>query len=135
MARTFEQIMTQMREEQKHMNLPASEIAAWEDHAIDAALAEAAQKRQEIEEGPYSRDYQLLMDWIDWSHEHSDRDYNRPRGDCVLEFLTERGSQSISKERASLLNRAAAALETPGDLTEEEKQHVIEDLVLAAKEV
>jgi len=38
------------------------------------------------------------------------------------------------RELVLLLNRAAAALETPNDLTEEEKAHVVEDLAVAAEE-
>lgn len=91
MARTFEQIMLQMREEMWHMRLPPSEIAAWEDQAIDAALAEANQKRTEIKEGPHGRDYQLLMDWTYWCRSREGRDHDRPLGDLVLEFLAEHG--------------------------------------------
>jgi len=40
-----------------------------------------------------------------------------------------------NQDLIALLNRAAAALETPSDLTPEEKQHVIEDLVIAADSV
>lgn len=36
-------------------------------------------------------------------------------------------------ELRNLLNRAAAALETPEDLSREDKQNLIEDLVTAAK--
>jgi len=35
-------------------------------------------------------------------------------------------------ELAALLNRAAAAIETPGDLTAEELKHVVEDLCIEA---
>ena len=37
------------------------------------------------------------------------------------------------KELINLLNRAAAALETPGDLSDEEKRFLTEDLVVVAK--
>lgn len=40
-----------------------------------------------------------------------------------------------NKELINLLNRAAAALETPADLTDAEKQHVIEDLAIAAQNI
>lgn len=36
------------------------------------------------------------------------------------------------KDLINLLNRAAAGFETPDDLTEEEKTHLVEDLVVAA---
>jgi len=39
------------------------------------------------------------------------------------------------RDLASLLRRAAAALETPKDLTSKEKDEVIEDLVEAADEI
>lgn len=42
---------------------------------------------------------------------------------------------STSRETVALLNRAAAALETPGDLTPEEVQHVAEDLGVAADQL
>jgi hypothetical protein len=38
------------------------------------------------------------------------------------------------RDLANLLNRAAAALETPDDLTPQDKADLIEDLVVAAKE-
>lgn len=36
------------------------------------------------------------------------------------------------RELASLLRRAAAAIETPDDLSNEERMHVVEDLCVAA---
>ena len=38
-------------------------------------------------------------------------------------------------EMKNLLNRAAAALETPGDLSGNDKKNLIEDLAVAAKEI
>lgn len=38
----------------------------------------------------------------------------------------------MATELVNLLNRAAAALETPDDLTEEDKAYLIEDLVVMA---
>ena len=38
------------------------------------------------------------------------------------------------RDLAALLYRAAAGLETPQDLTPEERAHLVEDLVLAAAE-
>lgn len=40
-----------------------------------------------------------------------------------------------TKDLVNLLNRAAACIETPGDLTSEEISQVAEDLVEAAKEI
>ncbi len=40
-----------------------------------------------------------------------------------------------TKELTNLINRAAAALETPGALTPTEQRELIEDLVIMAKEV
>ena len=44
---------------------------------------------------------------------------------------------TINKPRdlAALLNRAAAAIETPADLTDEERGHVVEDLTVTAREL
>lgn len=42
------------------------------------------------------------------------------------------GEDAMTTELVNLLNRAAAALETPDDLTEEEKAYLIEDLVVMA---
>lgn len=39
------------------------------------------------------------------------------------------------KELIALLRRAAAAIETPGDLTKEELEHVAEDLNIKATEL
>lgn len=39
------------------------------------------------------------------------------------------------RELINLLHRAAAALETPSDLTEADKKALVEDLVYAAEEV
>lgn len=45
-----------------------------------------------------------------------------------------RGGLTVKKrDLINLLNRAAAALETPNDLTQEEKDFLVEDLVVAAK--
>jgi len=40
-----------------------------------------------------------------------------------------------NRELVNLLNRAAAALETPQDLTKEDMEQLIEDLIVAAKEI
>lgn len=40
------------------------------------------------------------------------------------------GDRIHRKEVADLLSRAAAALETPADLTEQEKQELVEDLTV-----
>ena len=46
------------------------------------------------------------------------------------------GSESMkNRELVNLLNRAAAALETPQDLTKEDMEQLIEDLIVAAKEI
>lgn len=39
------------------------------------------------------------------------------------------------KDLAALLNRAAAAIETPGDLTEEDRAYLLDDLTAAAESV
>jgi hypothetical protein len=49
------------------------------------------------------------------------------------ELVTPRPSSP--SDLIALLNRAAAALETPNDLTPEEVEHVIEDLVVEAKKL
>jgi hypothetical protein len=53
--------------------------------------------------------------------------------DCSMWDLLKPELSERSTELVNLLNRAAAALETPQDLSPEDVKHLIEDLVVASR--